>query len=40
LHGQLMTLRSRLDEVTKTDVESFNKLVRDRGIQPINSRTP
>jgi hypothetical protein len=40
LHGQLTTLRSRLDEVMKTDVENFNKQVRDRGIQPISSRTP
>jgi hypothetical protein len=40
LHGQLMTVRSRFDEVMKTDVESFNKLVRDHGIQPISSRTP
>ena len=40
LHGQLMTLLSRLDEVVKTDVANFNRLVRDRGIQTINSRTP
>jgi len=40
LHGQLTMLRSRFDEVMKTDVESFNKLVRDRGIQPISNRVP
>jgi len=40
LHGQLMTLRSRLDEAVRTDVENFNKLVRDRGILTISSRVP
>jgi len=40
LHGQFMTLRSRLDEVVKTDVANFNKLVREFGIQAISSGTP
>jgi hypothetical protein len=40
LHGQLETLRSRLDDVVKTDVANFNKLLRDRGIQNIGSRVP
>jgi hypothetical protein len=37
LHGQLTALRTRLDEVIKNDLVAFNKLLRDRGVQNINT---
>jgi hypothetical protein len=40
LHGQLMTARQRLDALLNTDLVAFNKLLRDRGVDNISSRTP
>ena len=37
---QLSSLRKRLDEVLSKDLETFNKLLRDRGIQNVLTRTP
>ena len=40
LHSQLMTARQKLDAVLNTDLVAFNKLLRDRGVDNIGSRTP
>ena len=40
LHGQLMTVRQKFDAVVNTDLVAFNKLLRDRGVDNISSRTP
>ena len=37
---QLSSLRKRLDDVLSKDLETFNKLLRDRGIQNVLTRTP
>ena len=38
LKAQLTTQRSKLDEVISTDLDAFNKLLRDRGIQNVVPR--
>ena len=40
LHGQLVTIRQKFDAVVNTDLVAFNKLLRDRGVDNISSRTP
>ena len=35
---QLATHRRRLDEILNKDLDAFNKLLRDRGIQNIIAR--
>jgi hypothetical protein len=40
LNGQLTALRQRFDAVISTDLAAFNKLLRDRGVQFISTRTP
>src|SRR5262249_45515917 len=40
LHGQLTNLRQKLDGVLNTDLAAFNKLLRDKGVDNISSRTP
>jgi hypothetical protein len=40
LHSQLTSVRQRLDAVLSTDLAAFNKLLRDRGVENISSRTP
>ena len=37
---QLSSLRKRLDDVLSKDLESFNKLLMDRGIKNVLTRTP
>jgi hypothetical protein len=38
LKAQLTTQRSKLDEVVSKDLDAFNKLLRDRGIQNVVPR--
>ncbi|HJT67893.1 MAG TPA: hypothetical protein VJ749_15655 [Pyrinomonadaceae bacterium] len=40
LHAQLTSIRQRFDAVLNTDLVAFNKLLRDRGVDNISSRTP
>ena len=40
LHAQLVNVRQRLDALLNTDLVAFNKLLRDRGVENISSRTP
>lgn len=40
LHAQLASIRQRFDAVLNTDLVAFNKLLRDRGVDNISSRTP
>jgi photosystem II stability/assembly factor-like uncharacterized protein len=40
LHTQLTSIRQRFDAVLNTDLVAFNKLLRDRGVDNISSRTP
>jgi hypothetical protein len=40
LHAQLTSVRQKFDAVLSTDLVAFNKLLRDRGVENISSRTP
>jgi hypothetical protein len=40
LEEQLATHRRRLDEILSKDLDAFNKLLRDRGIQNVIPRVP
>src|SRR5690349_6157255 len=40
LHSQLTSIRQRFDAVLNTDLVAFNKLLRDKGVDNISSRTP
>jgi hypothetical protein len=40
LHAQLTSIRQRFDAVLNTDLVAFNKLLRDRGVENVSSRTP
>jgi hypothetical protein len=40
LSAQLTSVRQKLDAVLSTDLAAFNKLLRDKGVENIGSRTP